>query len=202
MSNSSKYFNGKQCKNCGNTLRYKSSNACVTCTRIRSAKWQKNNKERKSEYDRKYHLSNREKKCAVAREWTSSNKLRKRESGKRWYRNNRERHAEKSRNWRKANPEKKRALEHKREVKKRNALSEPYDFKAICKHYKNRCLRCEQDDVKLTIDHIIPISKGGNDIASNIQPLCQPCNSGKKDRHIDYRPDAGPLRWLQRKLFG
>jgi len=38
-------------------------------------------------------------------------------------------------------------------------------------------------------DHVLPVSKGGTSYISNIQPLCQPCNSGKKDKHIDYRPE-------------
>ena len=49
------------------------------------------------------------------------------------------------------------------------------------------CLRCLRSDVKLTQDHIVPLSKGGSDYIDNIQPLCGPCNSSKGDRIIDYR---------------
>lgn len=76
------------------------------------------------------------------------------------------------------------------------------EWKCLIEHYGNKCLCCGRTDVKLTADHIIPISKGGASNIENIQPLCGPCNSGKCDRTIDYRPDSGLSRWIQRKLFG
>lgn len=43
------------------------------------------------------------------------------------------------------------------------------------------CLTCGATD-DLTIDHIIPMVKGGTDNPSNLQVLCRQCNSRKKDR--------------------
>ena len=48
------------------------------------------------------------------------------------------------------------------------------------------CLRCGTDDA-LTIDHIEPISKGGENKLSNLQTLCKSCNSIKKDNFKDFR---------------
>ncbi|MCA1840201.1 MAG: HNH endonuclease [Actinobacteria bacterium] len=64
----------------------------------------------------------------------------------------------------------------------------PDEWSALCKEFGNQCLKCERDDVRLTKDHVIPVSKGGTNDIGNIQPLCQSCNASKKDKHIDYRP--------------
>ena len=37
-------------------------------------------------------------------------------------------------------------------------------------------------ETMLTRDHIIPRSKGGKDILSNLQTLCYPCNAKKADK--------------------
>ena len=53
--------------------------------------------------------------------------------------------------------------------------------------YEHRCLRCGRDDVELTQDHVIPLSRGGSNTIDNIQPLCSPCNSKKHTKTTDYR---------------
>lgn len=54
------------------------------------------------------------------------------------------------------------------------------------KQFNNKCAICGEEK-PLTIDHIIPLSKGGTDYISNIQPLCRNCNS-KKSNKLDYSP--------------
>lgn len=47
------------------------------------------------------------------------------------------------------------------------------------------CQKCgitSKDGAKLEVDHIIPLSKGGKTVMSNLQTLCDRCNSGKSDK--------------------
>jgi hypothetical protein len=55
--------------------------------------------------------------------------------------------------------------------------------------YGNKCLRCgkQEPEIKLTVDHVLPLAKGGTNDKDNVQPLCKSCNSRKHTNHIDYR---------------
>ena len=76
---------------------------------------------------------------------------------------------------------------HKRRVLLENAgtyTQEEWDW--LCSAFDNRCASCRRA-LPLACDHIIPLSKGGQNSLANLQPLCQPCNSSKGDKTIDFR---------------
>lgn len=56
----------------------------------------------------------------------------------------------------------------------------------IMKRDNFRCVLCgrgAEDGVKLHIDHIVPVSKGGKTVPSNLRTLCEDCNFGKRDKY-------------------
>ena len=64
------------------------------------------------------------------------------------------------------------------------------DWKWLKLKFGYRCLKClrpQSNDVKLSIDHIVPLARGGTNDLSNIQPLCGRCNVEKDQEIIDYR---------------
>jgi 5-methylcytosine-specific restriction endonuclease McrA len=82
-------------------------------------------------------------------------------------------------------------LAHRLSVSKRRSLKrvntppghlltrEQWD--GICRRAHNRCYWCGAK-CKPTIDHVIPLARGGQHTASNIVASCKPCNSKKRDK--------------------
>lgn len=69
------------------------------------------------------------------------------------------------------------------------------EWRDLCDKYGNRCLKCGKQG-EMTPDHIVPISRGGSNDISNIQPLCLACNLHKHAKTADYRPlKQSALEW-------
>lgn len=57
-----------------------------------------------------------------------------------------------------------------------------WEWLQLVQKFGGRCAICGQPSERLHRDHILPISKGGSDCITNIQPTCQRCNSVKGAR--------------------
>ena len=149
--------------------------------------------------NKEYHIKNREQHIQYCKQYYQDNK----ESfykpyDPEYYQNNREQMLERCKEWRIKNPEQHRENSRKYTLLKFNSEGwhDETDWIFIKKLSGYKCLCCggvegELDVkgvvIKLTEDHIIPLSKGGPDWIDNIQPLCQRCNSIKGVKIIDYR---------------
>lgn len=121
---------------------------------------------------------------------------------KEWYRKNRTKKLEQGRLWRLKNRDASHAIWHR--YRSRKSLSGTSftsdEWRTIKAFYApdDRCIACGSLSV-LHKDHVIPVSKGGENNISNIQPLCKSCNSQKGSKYIDYRSDGGTFA---RSLLG
>ena len=85
--------------------------------------------------------------------------------------------------WRTKNREQICLSAHNRRAKKLNSQSAltKGEWEETKKKYNYQCACCQlkEPEIKLTIDHIIPLIKGGGHTKDNIQPLCLSCNLRK-----------------------
>ncbi len=54
--------------------------------------------------------------------------------------------------------------------------------KNILRRDGHRCQFCGRGDVPLTVDHVFPVSRGGEDTWENLVAACVQCNNRKGDR--------------------
>ena len=74
----------------------------------------------------------------------------------------------------------------KRTVEYQRGLMTPSLRYDILKRDKFACQICgytQKEGVKLHVDHIIPVSKGGRTKKNNLRTLCSNCNLGKSDKY-------------------
>lgn len=78
-------------------------------------------------------------------------------------------------------------LNHSRRTNLRGTFTSR-EWEELKKSFNYICLSCKKQEpsIKLTIDHIIPVSKGGSNKLENIQPLCLSCNQIKGVKIISF----------------
>lgn len=134
-------------------------------------KLQEYHKENK-EKEKLYRIENKEKLSLISRAWAALNSARRNDTLKKW---------------RRANPDKVSVQKQNRRTREAGNVISNKEWEEVLEKYGNRCLCCGRSDVRITMDHVLPLSKGGTNTIDNVQPLCFSCNSRKSVKHIDYR---------------
>jgi 5-methylcytosine-specific restriction endonuclease McrA len=132
---------------------------------------------------RAYYRANREKILAYHAEFDKVNKERILDYQAKRYVKKAEKIKAAVSAYRKANPDKKMHLENKRRARKFNNGGSHTLDQLIEKFARlgNVCFYCGNSG-KLTIDHDVPLSRGGTDDIDNILPACKRCNCRKHDK--------------------
>lgn len=168
------------------------------------------NRERLVEYRRDYIKNNPESVRQTCKRWREKNQVYLQRSKHDYYLKNKERILDKDRIYRLSNkdkiklrslkyyqnnPEKIRANRVRRDARLRQA----YGLGCTAKELKDRlsvfdgcCSYCEAKK-PMTVDHFLPISKGGTNALGNIVPACSSCNSSKNA--------SDPFEWYSKQDF-
>ncbi len=160
--------------------------------RERAAKWQAANPIRYQMSSTECRRANPEQARIKVSEWHKTHPEKHREHRAVW----REAHAEEIKvskaKWNQNNPDKGVIYAQNRRARKaKNGGSfTEAEWQALKAHHHFRCLCCHKEEprVKLTVDHVVPVTQGGSNDIRNIQPLCLKCNLSKGTQTIDYRP--------------
>lgn len=104
-----------------------------------------------------------------------------------WYVNNKEKHLNDGRIWRKNNPESVRSLMEAYRSRKMAAggTFRKRDVIRLFNRQLGLCIYCNEVlPNNYHIDHVVPLSRGGNNYCGNIALACPSCNSSKGNKYI------------------
>lgn len=150
--------------------------------------------ERHRAYQEKYRKANPEKVRAGVREWYRRNPSATNERAREYRRRNRAQIKQVYDKWVSENPQRAKLAtklcQHRRKARRLEAQDTltPEQSEAILS--VGVCTYCERQ-ICVELDHFVPFSKGGGNVAKNIVPACKDCNRKKNG--------AFPLEWTFRK---
>ena len=146
----------------------------------RKAKYDAEHKAERAEYAKKYNAAHRDKLLEGMKVYGAKHKERIAETRAAWYVANKER----VRAYKAEHVEEKRLSDSKRRAQKYgntpvSELLTEAQWRDILDQYHHRCAYCGRKMDKLTMDHVIPLSRGGKHSANNVVPACGHCNFSK-----------------------
>lgn len=149
---------------------------CKDCKKILSKKYEKN---RDAETKKKYHKNDWQKK---------KNNPQYLKQHKEWLYKNSEYVKKKAKEYREKNKILLLISRSNQKSKQKGYYGvismKEWEFVLLMTRYM--CIACE-DNTADSIDHVLPLSRGGTNTVNNIQPMCLKCNLKKGARHVDFR---------------
>jgi 5-methylcytosine-specific restriction endonuclease McrA len=145
--------------------------------RIAAKKYYSENKHLWSEYHQANYSKMAERKRAVSKKWREDNPERYRQQMRDWLEKNLDKHNEHAR---------------QRRARLRQATIAQVTTRDIRKLMHSRCIYCGSAE-NITVDHVIPLARGGSHSIGNLTSACKTCNSKKRDSFImEWRKRESP----------
>jgi 5-methylcytosine-specific restriction endonuclease McrA len=150
---------------------------CPPCHNVSNAEYKRTHRDKVRAADAAYREANREALAARQRQWRADHPEAYTQIHSRWKARNKS--AVNAATHRYRNPSIDEGVHHWTAA----------EWEALKAEFDHRCLMClcQEPGIKLTADHIVPVSRGGSNDIGNIQPLCKPCNSKKHRGIVDLR---------------
>lgn len=186
------YFTGVPCIHGHQAQRRTASRNCIPCSKVLVAVAHAKKPELVAAKAKRHRLKNPQKYYDRALIYKSKPEIKERmiEYRRNLYLKNKETMREASRAWNAKNAEHVKCQRHSRRILIRSSGSfTEQQFSALIVSQENRCnyCRCELDPSNIERDHILPVSRGGNNLIENIQALCRSCNRRKHNKtHEEY----------------
>lgn len=168
--------------------------ACKECGKAVAHQWNVENREKFNKNGRRFRASHPSRVRETNRRQYQTHKSERCEAHRQWRNANRDKVRDSNRRSKKAHPEWGHVCDHNRRLRKQGAEGHftASDLTRQRESQKSRCYYCGAK-VKLTIDHIIPLSRGGSNWPENIVLACGSCNSKKHSKLPHEWPDGGRL---------
>lgn len=176
-----------QCNFCGGTFEAANVSRRYCSRRCRQARWEHDNPEKVRAAQRSARAKKPAHYVAVARAW---------------YVANRDRALENSRRWARDNGDLKTLYVGKRRA--REAVAVPRgDWRRFLAGRAGSCAYCGRSDVRLTADHVVPLSRGGRHEPANLVWACRSCNSRKSAKdELQYRAELALEEFIRGRRGG
>lgn len=177
----------RPCPQCGTSFspRDKRSKICDECKRLAqieyNREWRRRNPEYHSEYNKRWRQEHPEEYRAYWEWYRTTYPDKVKAAYQKWEAAN----PNHVREWTERNREQARETVRRRRSRLRSAQSfevTTRDVKRMVARFGNRCAYCrERLSDRYHVDHVVPISRGGDNGIGNLVPACAACNSSKNN---------------------
>lgn len=161
------------------------SSWCRECERQYTRDWTEDNRDEHNE---------RRREAWAKKEHTEEERAAAAERARKWYADpeNKDRNLQNFYTWVRDNRDARNAMMQKRRARKLgvDATLTSQEWEEILTSYHRSCAYCQTDSETMTMDHVVPLSKGGAHTKENVVPACRSCNSKKGARPVEVMQES------------